>query len=63
MGKAFHKPKPSPPPWFWLDTDGCWWCKYRSDRRGCTGCKVLKRYVAEQKASQKRKMVSGELDS
>lgn len=49
MGKAFHKPTPSPPYWYWYDSDVCWWCKYRNNQKGCTGCKVLKRLAAEQK--------------
>ena len=54
MGKAFHKPTPSPPHWYWPDSDGCWWCKYRNNQKGCTGCKILKRIVAEQKRKQNK---------
>ena len=55
MSKAWHKPKPTPPNWYWLDSDGCWWCKYRNNQKGCTGCKILKRIVAEQKERQRKK--------
>lgn len=61
MGKAKHKPKPSPPPWYWLDTDGCWWCKYRYNQQGCTNCKILKEIVAEQR-KKKRKGEKNELN-
>ena len=54
MGKAKHKPKPSPPRWYWLDTDGCWWCKYRYNQQGCTNCKILKEIVAEQREKKRR---------
>ena len=27
MGKAKRKPKPSMPKWYWMDQDGCWYCK------------------------------------
>ena len=54
MGKAFHKP-PSVPNWVWLDTDGCWWCKYRRNQKGCTGCKEMKHYIADQKERRNRK--------
>ena len=54
MSKAKLKSSPSPPRWYWLDSDGCWWCKYRYNQKGCTGCKVLKRLVAEQKRKQNK---------
>jgi hypothetical protein len=42
MGKnAFRKPRPQPPRWYWLDSDGCWWCK---NRKNCNSCKVLRQY-------------------
>ena len=52
MGKARKKPKPAPPRWYWWDSDNCWFC---NNRNGCTNCKILKSYVAEQKEKQKRK--------
>ena len=57
MGKAKHKPIPSPPRWYWWDTDGCWWCEFRHNQRGCTGCKHLKRLVAKQKEREKYKQI------
>lgn len=31
--KIFRKPKPQPPKWFWLDTDGCRNCKQLKEMR------------------------------
>ena len=42
MKKKFRKPRPSPPKWFFPDSDNCWDCKY--NWVGCTGCKRLKRF-------------------
>lgn len=42
MKKIFRKPRPSPPHWFWADTDDCWDCI--SDHRGCNSCKRLKKF-------------------
>lgn len=39
MGKAKRKPRPAQPHWFWLNADGCWWCK---NRNNCNQCKCLK---------------------
>ena len=50
MGK--RKKRPEPPKYFGLDTDGCWFCK---NRKGCAGCKVLKRYNAEKTSQRKTK--------
>ena len=47
-----RKPHPAPPKWYWWDTDNCWACK---NRNGCSNCKFLKSYVAQQKEKQKRK--------
>jgi len=44
MAKGRRKPRPQPPRWYWWDNDNCWWC---NNRRGCSGCKVLKRYNKE----------------
>lgn len=48
MGKAFRKPRPSPPKYAWYNEldDNCWHCK---NRRNCNQCKRCKRSVAEQK--------------
>ena len=54
MAKRKHrKMRPQPPRYFWPDTDGCWMCE---NRNGCSGCKFLKRYVAEGKSRNKRKI-------
>lgn len=37
MGKAFRKPRPSMPRWYWLGQDGCWFCK---NRNNCGQCKA-----------------------
>ena len=50
--RKWRKPKPSPPHYMWADTDNCWFCNNYS---GCHGCKILKRYVADQKEKQRRK--------
>lgn len=52
MNKKFRKPKPSPPHWYWLDSDNCWDCK---NRNNCSGCKRLKRIKAIENERHKRK--------
>ena len=52
MSKKQRKPRPQPPRWAWWDLDGYWFCDHRN---GCSGCKVMKSYVAEQKKKQDRK--------
>lgn len=52
-----RKQRPQPPWYYWYDTDGCWFCDHRS---GCSGCKVLKRYIAEGKGRNKRKIARDE---
>jgi hypothetical protein len=47
-----RKPRPQPPPWFFMDNDNCWFCR---NRNRCGGCKVLKRAVNEQKGKRKEK--------
>lgn len=32
---------PQMPRWYWLDTDGCWFCK---NRNACSNCSIVKRY-------------------
>ncbi len=47
MAKEYkRKPRPEPPKDFFWDTDNCWFCK---NKKGCGGCKVLKRAVAERR--------------
>ena len=43
--------RPEPPKHFWLDVDGCWFC---DNRNGCSGCKVIKRYIAKKSSKRKR---------
>lgn len=52
MGKTKRKPRPQPPKWFWLDTDGCWFCK---NRNNCNGCRILKHQQALERERWKRK--------
>lgn len=42
MGKAKRKPKPSMPKWYWMDQDGCWYCK---NKNNCNQCKFNRKYV------------------
>lgn len=51
MGKAFRKPVPSPPHWYFLDMDNCYCCK---NRNNCNGCSLLKANRSEQMEKQKR---------
>lgn len=44
MGRAKRKPKPSMPRWYWLDQDGCWYCK---NKNNCNQCKFSRKYVKE----------------
>lgn len=39
IGKAKRKHRPSPPRWWLLENDNCWFCK---NRNNCNGCKLLK---------------------
>ena len=50
MKIKYRKPRPSPPKWYWPDSDNCWFCKNRS---ACGGCKMLKRVVHKQKERRK----------
>lgn len=54
MGKAFRKPRPSTPNWHYYDNDGCWYCPYSNNRRGCSNCKDNKKLSAELKKKHKR---------
>ena len=53
MGKAKRKPRPQPPRYFWLDADGCWFCK---NLNGCGGCKVLKEYIATHQVKKRKEL-------
>ena len=39
IGKAKRRHRPSPPHWWFLENDNCWFCK---NRNNCNGCKLLK---------------------
>lgn len=41
MRKKIRKKHPSPPHWWLLDSDNCWWCRNKS---GCSNCKALKQF-------------------
>ncbi len=45
MKKKFRKPKPSPPHWYWWDSDNCWCCNNKTNCGG-KGCKRLKEIKA-----------------
>lgn len=52
MGKALRKPRPSPPRWYWIESDNCYRCK---NRNNCNQCKILKRKSAYEKKNKTRK--------
>lgn len=54
MTKAWRKPSPSPPRWYWWDSDNCWGCK---NRNNCNNCSVMKelRDFKRKKRKQKEK--------
>ncbi len=57
MSKAKCKPRPSVPHWWWLDSDGCWWCK---NPQNCNGCSFLRKAQKEERRKvikQNRKTV------
>ena len=49
--QIFRKPKPSPPKWFFSDTDNCWDCN--CNHNGCNGCKRLKQFKKKKHESRK----------
>lgn len=51
MSKKIRKMRPEPPKYYYWDTDNCWFCK---NRNGCSGCKVLKQYIAEHKKRNRK---------
>lgn len=53
--RPYRKPRPSMPHWYWLDVDGCWWCK---NKNNCNSCKILKRVRAEQDGGSKRDKIN-----
>ena len=40
MGKAKRKPRPSMPMHYWLEQNGCWYCK---NRNNCNQCKAIRK--------------------
>ena len=46
----FRKPRPSPPPYYWWDTDNCWCCP---NPNSCSNCKFMKKYMACHKKNRK----------
>lgn len=60
MAKAKRKPRPSMPRWWWLDSDGCWWCH---NRQNCNSCKTLKRAELPKKRDlQEQQRLKEEID-
>lgn len=53
MSNKKRKPTPSPPKWFWWDSDNCW--NYNCNHKGCRNCKRLKKVSAQQKKKQDKK--------
>jgi len=51
MGKPQRKPRPSPPRWYWWDSDNCWACK---NRNNCNQCKTLKKLSVEVRKRRER---------
>ena len=51
MGKAFRKPVPQPPRWYWVDNDNCYCCK---NRNNCGNCRSLKKFHAQELEKRKR---------
>ena len=48
----FRKPKPSPPKWYWADSDNCWNCNYNF--HGCHNCKRLKKFKRYDRTREKK---------
>lgn len=56
MGKAFRKPRPSMPDWFWWGQDGCWFCK---NPRNCNQCKVNRIHVKSAGEKKQKGVTAG----
>ena len=52
MSKGRRKMRPEPPWHFHYDTDSCYWCDKHG--RGCGGCKILKKYIAEKQRTKRK---------
>ena len=57
MKRKFRKPKPSPPHWYWWDSDNCWGCKNENNCGG-KGCKQLKKIKAIENERRRKKEIS-----
>lgn len=57
MKKKFCKPKPSPPHWYWWDSDNCWDCNNKTNCNG-KGCKRLKEIKAKENERRRKKEIS-----
>ena len=55
MSKKQRKPTPSPPNWFWWDSDNCWDCN--CNHNGCRNCKRLKRIAAQQRKKRDKNKI------
>ena len=53
MSKKQRKSTPSPPNWFWWDSDNCWNCNCN----GCRNCKRLKRIAAQQRKKRDKNKI------
>lgn len=42
MRIKYRKAQPSPPRYFWWDTDSCHFCK---NRNNCRNCSYIKKYI------------------
>ena len=47
-----RKPKPSPPKWYWADSDNCWFC---NNRTNCNACKIMKKLSKYDRTREKEK--------
>lgn len=52
-----RKYRPEPPRYFLFDTDDCYKCRSNKRRKGCGGCKFLKKYVHEHDKRKSTKFV------
>ena len=53
MSNKKRKPTPSPPKWFWWDSDNCWDCN--CNHKGCRNYKRLKQLSTQQKKKRDKK--------
>lgn len=55
MGKAYRKPRPSPPKYYWIDTDYCWNCPKDKRLKACNGCSRIKKYIHSNDRGKRRR--------